>query len=227
LATLSCTRKPGRAGLDSTAELARDWDLFQAVESERVEPMSRSWQTDTTTVVAGRHGDLGRDVIQQACRADGVPVVRRFSGGGTVVLGAGCLNYAVALSLASHPGLNDVAASTRMVLDAIVEALDVEGLAIDGSDLVIRNRKVSGSAQRRGRRALLQHGTLLYEFDARLAARYLTEPVRRPAYRGRRAHCDFLGNLPLSRDEIQVRLRDAWRALGAVDRESALAGPSI
>ena len=62
-------------------------------------------------------------------------------------------------------------------------------------------RKVSGNAQRRGRRALLHHGTLLYDFDPGLAARYLKEPIRRPAYRSGRCHADFIGNLPLSAED--------------------------
>jgi lipoate---protein ligase len=131
------------------------------------------------------------------------------------VLGPDCLNYAVALSFASHPGLTDVADSFKLILQAIIDALDVPGLAIEGgTDLVLQGRKVSGNAQRRGRRALLHHGTLLYDFDPGLAARYLKEPIRRPVYRGGRHHVDFMGNLPLSAEAIRVRLDTAWRALG-------------
>ena len=134
-------------------------------------------------------------------------VLRRVSGGGAVVLGPGCLNYAVVLSLASHPATGRVAASFRLVLRAIVEALDVPGLSIEGgTDLALHGRKVSGNAQRRGRRALLHHGTLLYDFDPGLAVRYLKEPVRRPAYRSGRCHGEFIGNLPLSAETIEARL---------------------
>jgi hypothetical protein len=58
----------------------------------------------------------------------------------------------------------------------------------------------------------LQHGTLLYRFDAELAARYLLEPTRQPEYRRRRRHADFLGNLPHSALEIQRRVADIWDA---------------
>ena len=110
--------------------------------------------------------DIAADVIEEACRADGVRVLRRFSGGGAVVLGPGCLNYAVALSLVSRPELADVAASFQFILGRIVAALGVPGLSIAGeTDLALDGRKVSGNAQRRGRRALMHHGTLLYDFD--------------------------------------------------------------
>ena len=71
--------------------------------------------------------------IQDACRADGVAVLRRFSGGGAVVLGPGCLNYAIALSLVSRPELADVAASFRAILGRVAAALGVPGLSIAGA----------------------------------------------------------------------------------------------
>ena len=89
---------------------------------------------------------------------------------------------------------------------------------------MLRGRKVSGNAQRRGRRALIHHGTLLYDFDPGLAARYLKEPARQPAYRAARRHAEFIGNLPLSAETIRARLETAWRAFG-LTYCPALAGP--
>ena len=72
-----------------------------------------------------------------------VPVLRRFSGGGAVVLGPGCLNYAVVLSLVSWPELTNVAASFHVILGRIVAALGISGLSIaGGTDLVLDGRKV-------------------------------------------------------------------------------------
>jgi lipoate-protein ligase A len=184
-----------------------------AVEGGSAVGLHRCWQSARPVAVVGRHGIVGDDVIVEACRVDGVGVLRRFSGGGAVVLGHGCLNYAVALSLVSRPELSDVAASFQVVLEAVVSALDVPGLSIEGTDLALNDRKVSGNAQRRGRRALLHHGTLLYDFDSSLAARYLREPSRQPAYRASRRHADFLGNLPLSVDTLRERLESALGSL--------------
>ena len=46
------------------------------------------------------------------------------------------------------------------------------------------------------------YGAKIYQ----LAVRYLKEPARRPAYRAARSHSEFLGNLPLSVQEIRSRL---------------------
>ena len=214
MALSSCTRNAAAGGVELEQELAADLAMFEAVEAGAAENLGRCWQVGRPVVVAGRHSNLAGDVAQEVCRDDGVPVIRRFSGGGTIVLGHGCLNYAVALSAVSRPELTDVAASFRFVLEAIIAALEVPALAIaGGTDLAVNGRKVSGNAQRRGRRAILHHGTLLYDFDARLATRYLKEPIRRPAYRAARRHAEFLGNIALGGDIIRERLDAAWKRL--------------
>ncbi len=188
-------------------DLALDNALFHALESGAGEESLRVWECTTPVVVLGCSGVVSRDVDADACAADGVPIMRRTSGGGAVVLAPGCLNYSLVLSLERRPQLRDVCASYRQILGWLVQRLDVPGLEIRGlSDLAIAGRKVSGNAQRRGTRALLHHGTLLYAFDARMAVRYLKEPARRPEYRADRDHARFLGNLPLSTQQIQERL---------------------
>jgi lipoate-protein ligase A len=107
-----------------------------------------------------------------------------------------------------------VTRSYGIVLRGLADALSITGLSIaGGTDLAIGGRKVSGNAQRRGRRALLHHGTLLYDFDPTLAALYLREPQRQPEYRKRRRHTDFMGCLPVARDVLTARLTDALASL--------------
>src|SRR5580704_4369817 len=162
--------------LDADEQLARDWALFQSVETGASGDLCRCWHAPRPIVVVGRHSRISDDVIQETCLMDDVRVLRRFSGGGAVVLGPGCLNYAVVLSLGSRPELSSVAVSFQLILERVVAALGTSGLAIaGGTDLALDGRKVSGNAQRRGCRALIHHGTLLYGFDPRLATRYLKE----------------------------------------------------
>ncbi|MPY86564.1 MAG: lipoate--protein ligase family protein [Luteitalea sp.] len=192
-------------------QLAHDWTLFRAAEDGSASETLRFWETIHPAVVVGRGGRISDEVRDQTCTADGVPILRRCSGGGAVVLGPGSLNYALVLSLVQRPELVDVRRSYRIILGRLAEALAVPNLTFSGtSDLALGTRKVSGNAQRRGTRALLHHGTLLYAFDPRLSERYLKEPRRQPPYRGRRPHADFLTNLPLSAAAIRERITRAW-----------------
>jgi lipoate-protein ligase A len=201
----------GESAVAVTSQLAAEWSLFLSGEAGNPAETLRIWQTSTPTVVLGRSPRAPDDIVENACRADRVPVVRRLTGGGAVVLGPGCLNYAVVLSLSDRPLLANVGESFEWILRRITSALDVRDLAVAGqTDLALAGRKVSGNAQRRGRRMLLHHGTLLHAFDASLASRYLEEPARQPAYRASRPHRDFLTNLPLSSAEIISRLRAVW-----------------
>jgi lipoate-protein ligase A len=204
--------KSDETDLDPEEQLRREWALFRSVETGSPGHLCRCWQVSRPVVVVGRSSAIADQVIQETCAADRVRVLRRFSGGGSVVLGPGCLNYAVVLSLVSWPELASVSASFHIILGRIIGALGIPGLSpAGGTDLALGGRKVSGNAQRRGRRALIHHGTLLCGFDPRLAARYLREPGRQPAYRAARHHTEFMGNLPLSIETVRARLEGAWK----------------
>ena len=188
---------------DPRENVAAETALFEALEIGEGGERVRVWESRRAAVVVGRFGRIDREVDEPACRADKVPVVRRISGGGAVLVGPGCLNYALVLSLEARPDLRDVARSYDRILGWVAEALGVPGLRRAGaSDLVLGDRKIGGSAQRRGRRALLHHGTVLYAFDAAAMERYLQPPPRQPAYRANRAHADFVTNLPIEPDLV-------------------------
>jgi lipoate-protein ligase A len=192
--------------------LALDAGWFERLEAGAASEALHLWESPVPVVVVGRLGAASKEVETEACATDGVAIVRRESGGGAVVLGPGCLNYSLLLSLDRHPALRDVRLSYRLILGRLIHALAVPGLEIRGvSDVAIEGRKVSGNAQRRGSHALLHHGTLLYAFETGMAERYLLEPCRQPDYRARRLHAEFLGNLPLSAGEIRERLSELAR----------------
>jgi lipoate-protein ligase A len=80
------------------------------------------------------------------------------------------------------------------------------------SDIGQGDRKFSGSAQRRLRKYLLYHGTVLYRFPIELLARYLRPPRRQPAYRRQRDHAEFVINVPADPESLKAALRSAWHA---------------
>jgi lipoate---protein ligase len=204
---------------DPQDNVALDAELFHRMEREGGTETLRFWETRKRAVIVGALGVVELDVHAHACQADGVPVVRRISGGGAVLVGDGCLNYSLVLSLDARPELRHVPDSYRLILGRLVEALAIPRLALRGmSDITFGERKVSGNAQRRGRRALLHHGTLLYAFEISSLDRYLKEPVRQPAYRGRRPHSSFVTNMPVeSSDVLKVAVAKALGVTVALD----------
>jgi lipoate-protein ligase A len=194
--------------------LALDEALLLRAEAGESGEVLRVWEWPRPAVVLGAGCRLTDDVDEAACRADSVPVLRRSSGGGTVLLDAGCLAYTLVLDVERAPELAGIRSSYTFILSRVAAALPQAcGAELAGtSDLAIAGRKFSGNAQQRKRRFLLHHGTLLYDFDLARAGRYLLAPARQPEYRGGRDHAAFLRNLDLSAEEIKSLLRVAWGA---------------
>ena len=172
------------------------------------------WESDQTAVVLPRNGAAQAWANLDACAARNVPVLRRDSGGGAVVLGPGCLCVALILSLDARPALADVTASYAALLGAIAETLSIPHVSVRCTDLALGNRKFAGHAQRRLRHTLLHHGAILYRLDLGLIDALLPEPPRRPAWRGSRRHREFLTNLPFARPDLVTRLRQLPAAVG-------------
>jgi lipoate-protein ligase A len=189
--------------LPSVAEnLALDEAFLIEADAGRGRPLLHFWEPAAHAVVLGASCRMRDDVLIDACRADGVPIVRRSSGGGTVLIGPGALNVSVILPQEWAPGLWALDVAQRYVLDSIAESIRRVGppVSVEGrGDLVIGGRKCAGSAQRRLKRWFMVHCSILYDFSIERIARYLTVPQRQPAYRAGRAHCDFLSNLGLRR----------------------------
>jgi lipoate---protein ligase len=196
----------------AAANLALDEALLLAAEDGSGNEVLRLWENPGHAVVLGAGGSVAADVNIAMCAADGVPILRRASGGGTVVIGPGCLCFTLVVAYARAAGLDSITTSSRYVLEPLALAL---GASIEGSsDLALQGRKISGSAQQRKRRHFLHHGTLLCGFDLECLPRLLHTPTRQPDYRRNRPHTEFVTNLPLDRDVLRRLLVAAWPADG-------------
>src|SRR5438876_4368043 len=151
--------------LSTLAEnLALDEALLLRAEAGQGDEVLRFWEWHSPAVILGAGGRLAEDVDEAACKVDQVPIFRRSSGGGTVLLGPGCLCYSLVLSYERSPALREVRPSFAWILERIREALLEIEPSIERagtSDLAIRGRKFSGNAQQRKRAYLLHHGTIL------------------------------------------------------------------
>jgi lipoate-protein ligase A len=210
--------------LPTAAEnLALDDALLDELENSDA-PMPpetlRLWEPARPTVVLGRSSRPEIEVHLDACRAAGVPVLRRCSGGAAIVAGPGCLMYAVTISYEHRPQLRAIDQAHRWVLGKVAGAIGalVPCIAHHGtSDLVMIDaanvaRKFSGNSVRCRRRGFLYHGTLLYDFPLEMIERYLAMPPRMPDYRGGRPHESFVANLPLSADALRRAILAAFAA---------------
>jgi len=209
------------------ANLAFDEALIESVDPSQLEQSAsisefpdaeleslRLWEMPSMCVVMGR-GSKATEVNQAACDADRVPILRRCSGGASIVAGPGCLMYSLLLSLENRPALRSINAGHAWVMERVAQAVAtvVPAVSLQGTcDLTLRDRKFSGNAVRYKRDWLLYHGTLLYQFPLTAVSRYLEMPPRQPVYRDARKHDDFLVNLDCDPIRLRQALQSVWQA---------------
>lgn len=197
------------------ALLALEEALLESAEEEEGHPgFLVFWEAARHFVVLGYSKRAEDEVHLGVCRELGVPVLRRASGGGTVLQGPGCLNYTLVLPVDSSPAFETITSTNREVMGrhrkalARISGLDVE---IRGhTDLAIQGRKFSGNAQRRRRRCFLFHGAFLLGMDFGLMERALKMPAQQPEYREGRGHLEFLRNLEMPREAVRLAIEEAW-----------------
>jgi len=201
----------------STAQknLALEEALLEHCETTATECI-RFWESSGHFVVLGAGSPYKTDVNHPECERRGIPVLRRCSGGGTVIQGPGCLNYTFVLDRETRSGLDSIASTNEVVLGSIAKAMAIcgtQGAQIKGySDLTTGPLKFSGNAQRRRKRFVLFHGTILHSFDLDLISACLDTPEKMPDYREGREHRAFVTNIPVDARQLRNEIATLWDA---------------
>ena len=198
---------------EPAANLACDEALLEMVEADSLsDDCLRIWQAKKYFVVVGHSDRVQSNVNVAACNDHSIPIVRRISGGGTVVQGPGCLNYSLILKNGAR--LKNIEDTFKYVLErhrSVVEKVCDVTVRLEGiSDLTLNGLKFSGNAQYRKARFVLVHGTFLWKFDLSVIESLLPAPAKQPAYRRRRPHLEFITNLRVDPSQLCDRLKHAW-----------------
>jgi lipoate---protein ligase len=205
--------------------LACDEALLDEAEAGSGGELLRFWEAREHFVVVGYSNKVVTEVNVPACEAKGIPILRRCSGGGSVLQGPGCLNYTLVLEITDDGPLRTIAAANRFIMERNRAAVETAignrqpPITVQGhTDLAIGGRKFSGNSQRRRKLYLLFHGTFLLHFNLPLLSQFLLMPSKQPSYREGRSHQDFLLNLDVSADSLKTALRDVWSATTPLQR---------
>ena len=152
------------------------------------------------TVVVGLGGKPERLLDASELKKRPVPVIRRFTGGGTVVVNGGIVVTSLIVDkdcAACAPFPRDIMTWTEGIYrKAFSQMIDSEKFALRDHDYVVGDRKVGGNAQSIVKDKWIHHTSFLWDFDD-ADMRYLTLPEKRPQYRGDRSHDAFLAKLGL------------------------------
>ncbi len=192
-------------------------------------PALRLWR-NRRCVVLGRFQVAEAEVDGSACRALGVPVYRRFTGGGAVYHDEGNLNVSLVLPRGDplvSPARQALPGLYRLLLDPLADALRSLGLDAAGDrDLRIAGRKLSGVAAWLGQDSVLVHATLLVDADLDTLERVLAGPgapgnVRWLRTRSRRAEVTSLEREGVPQEELDSVERRVVKAVAELERQAA------
>ncbi len=150
-------------------------------------PTVRLWGWASDAVTVGRFQCLEDEVDMEEARANGYALTRRMSGGGAMYHAHGAeLAYSVTapLGLLGGGGIRDAYAAVCALVVRALGSLGLEARVEGVNSVLVGGRKVSGSAQRRSRGIVQQHGTLLHHIEGDAMARVLLAGRRPPSMRG-------------------------------------------
>ena len=201
---------------DPPSNLAADEALLDLCDRGEIGGVLRFWAPQNYFVVLGYANHVRKEVHIELCQSRGIPILRRCSGGGTVLQGEGCLNYALILRIREGEFTETIVGTNRHVMEQQARALETllgAPVQVRGcTDLAMGTRKFSGNAQRRKRNALIFHGTLLLRMNLELMGELLQMPSQEPDYRFGRSHAEFLTNIHVSADDAKAVIARHWKA---------------
>jgi lipoate---protein ligase len=201
--------------------LACDEALLDLCEAGDSDELLRLWAAPQHFVVLGYANKAATEVNLSVCRELKIPVLRRCTGGGTVLQGPGVLNYSLVVRADASGPFHSIAATNRFILerhrDSLAKLVQAPVEWRGQTDLAIGGLKCAGNAQRRRRRFLLFHGSFLLHLDLALLEKILPQPSHQPDYRLNRSHSDFLVNLNLPDRALKDALSKTWNATTPLD----------
>jgi len=165
------------------------------------------WIPETIYVVLGASNNLEDALFVDRIIEDKIQVVKRPSGGQTVMLTPKNLIISVAFHESSHIQPKEVFIQINSLIINSLEILEVKNLSTRGiSDIAIEGKKILGSSIYRNREGLLYHAVLNVSEPASSFEKYLKHPTKEPDYRQSRKHRDFVTSLHEAGYNIDINL---------------------
>ncbi len=146
----------------------------------------RFYRWRPSAVSIGRFQNVHNEVQLENCSVHGVDVVRRVSGGGAVYHDSEDeITYSVIVRR-QDLGTDDIAEAYSRIYDGLIEAARILGVDAEYNtgnvkqcpNIIVKGRKISGSAQANKKGVILQHGTFLIRVDLAKMFTFLKPPLK-------------------------------------------------
>lgn len=164
--------------------MAVDEAIADACRQGQSPPTLRLYQWTQPALTIGYFQKVNRDIDEAVCCKEGIPIIRRITGGRAVLHGND-LTYSVASGAHVSQLPNTIRETFSAISRGLIEGLHQLGLEAETvrspvyetgrspvcfmsaswHEIICNGRKIIGSAQRRWKDGMLQQGSLLIDFD--------------------------------------------------------------
>ncbi len=148
----------------------------------------------TRAIVMGISGNPNEWLNSEKIREKNIPVIRRFSGGGTVIVDENTLFVSFICNKDSFSFPPYPERIMQWSEGIYKESFGLNGFALRENDFVLDNLKCGGNAQYIIKDRWIQHTSFLWDFCPE-NMECLSHPPKMPSYREGRLHKDFLCTL--------------------------------
>lgn len=175
--------------------------LEEVLCREFPEPLLMLWR-NSSSVIVGKNQNTFAEVNAAFAEANKIPVVRRMTGGGAVYHDLKNVNYSLILH-ERQPDSDSFARFARPVTSAL-NKLGVPAAFSGRNDILVEDRKISGSAQCCIKNRTLFHGTLLFDTDMEMLEKLLTPGKLKMESKGVKSVRSRVANLKEFLPEMKV-----------------------
>lgn len=154
-------------GNSAAKNMAIDRAVLVASSEGKVPPTVRFYTWSPPAISIGYFQGISEEIDLEKCKELGVDYVRRITGGGAV-FHEDELTYSIVVP-EDHPQIpKNIMESYGRICGAVMKGLKNQG--IDSvyapiNDIISGGRKISGNAQTRKLKTVLQHGTVILDVD--------------------------------------------------------------
>ncbi|NLE02733.1 MAG: hypothetical protein GX640_22945 [Fibrobacter sp.] len=173
-------------------------DAFFIYGALQKKPFVYVYQQSDLEIVLGPSCSAEKETVVDQCLIDGVSVVERRGGGGTVLLAPGMVITIIVGKRTPTQNALEIFDKIHVQMIRILNELGVCGVEKKGiSDLAVNNKKILGSSLYMGKNPDLYYyqSSLMVQPEIELLSRYLAHPPREPDYRNGRNHKEFCTTL--------------------------------
>ncbi|ALM76455.1 lipoate--protein ligase family protein [Thermococcus barophilus] len=147
--------------------LAFEEALARARSKDLVEDTLRLWRNEKALIL-GYFRNPKEDINLLVAKERKIPIIRRFSGGGTVYHDTGCVNYSLTIKRNVKFPIsylyNELLKGTLLAL----KKLGINAYVKNTNDIIVNERKVSGTAASIKWGVLFLHGSILVNSDLKM-----------------------------------------------------------